>query len=714
MMRGAIMWALLALALTLAPASEAVVPSRAPGESVDSHGVIRRPTQSTAPQRRIAPPDAEAPTEIAPEPTEVSAQDLTQDAEVAVDDAAGIDWRVWWIAIALFFVLSGLLIARFAWERLPAARSVALGTRPNYVAAAAKVALVLAPIGGVALLAAQQRESHPVLASASLSGEARLIEVSPDGGYFAFAGSDGAVQVFDAKAPIRPLTTIRTGANGSAVALAILRVSDFRLRVGVASLYGPAQIFDVRFSADGAATASLATDTGLISAGAPARIGLSGDDGWVVAIEDGAGAMRLVTQRGETGLPVGGPVTAIASVGPDSYVIGALDGRLRELKLSGEQVALNVLRGATPEQPYRLRGAVRTLLTTPEAVTAIGVDGATLTVAIEDGALGHVEAGPVLSHFRLAVALPWRTAVQAPQAAQAPPPPQAPVGAPVDVSTRSPGPTSTATSSAPGPSQDAIDEMLLRARPGPESRRPGVLSPDPLILAVYGYYELRYSVTARGIEAGTYELAFRVENGGYSATAARRTIGVTRSVLGDGQDYSYRAAGRLTAARQVAPATYSHEGGRRGRVVNVEFRADDVVTTANPVMGMGNPPATQQQRMGTVDNLSMFLDMMVRPGEPCAQTYRVFMDGRARFDLALTPNGVVRANTRAWRGTAQRCRAEYRPIAGFADPQQQTMMTFTFGRQGEVWLPLSIEMPTEDQGVIQLSLQRFAISAVSE
>ena len=157
---------------------------------------------------------------------------------------------------------------------------------------------------------------------------------------------------------------------------------------------------------------------------------------------------------------------------------------------------------------------------------------------------------------------------------------------------------------------------------------------EPLVLAVNGTYELLYSVTARGIVAGEYAVAFRVENGGYSGTATRRSTGVAAAALGGSQDYSYEVSGRLTDARHVAPTTYSHRGGRRNRVVNVAFSAEDAVTTAEPPMGMGDPPATSPQRRGVIDNLSLILDMMVRPGNPCEQTYRVYMDGRSRFDLA--------------------------------------------------------------------------------
>ena len=46
------------------------------------------------------------------------------------------------------------------------------------------------------------------------------------------------------------------------------------------------------------------------------------------------------------------------------------------------------------------------------------------------------------------------------------------------------------------------------------------------------------------------------------------------------------------------------------------------------------------------------------------------MDGRSRFDFVMTPNGNVNVNSRAYQGPGVRCRVQFRPIAGFGDPQE--------------------------------------------
>lgn len=216
-----------------------------------------------------------------------------------------------------------------------------------------------------------------------------------------------------------------------------------------------------------------------------------------------------------------------------------------------------------------------------------------------------------------------------------------------------------------------------------------------------------YTVRVYGVSAGTLRLQVNINGDRYTASTSQRTTGLIRSAVGDRQDYDASARGVITASA-VRPTYYRHQGGRRDRVVEVTYSAEDVVTTANPPMGMGNPPATREQRLGTTDQVSSFVHMMVAPGEsdPCSRTIRVF-DGRARFDLVMRPNGTQQVRNRAFRGTAQRCTVTYRPIAGFSDePPQGDAMTFLFGRiDNGLWAPIRIEWPTEDVGTAVIELR---------
>lgn len=221
-----------------------------------------------------------------------------------------------------------------------------------------------------------------------------------------------------------------------------------------------------------------------------------------------------------------------------------------------------------------------------------------------------------------------------------------------------------------------------------------------------------YTISGRGVEAGEFLYGVKFENGAYEANARRRMTGAVGLLVGSSQNYTYSASGRMTA-RGLDPEAYRHQGGKRNRLVTVDFRAAEPVTTATPVMGMGNPPATAQQKIGTVDQVTAIASMIVADGDPCNRTVRVLMDGRSRFDFVLTPAGTMPVRNRAWRGQAIKCSVAFRPIAGFPDPQTAATLTFLFARTPSgLYAPLRIEMPTdiEQVGVAVLEAKSFTIT----
>jgi hypothetical protein len=147
--------------------------------------------------------------------------------------------------------------------------------------------------------------------------------------------------------------------------------------------------------------------------------------------------------------------------------------------------------------------------------------------------------------------------------------------------------------------------------------------------------------------------------------------------------------------------------------VEVAFNGAAPVTTATPVMGMGDPPATAQQKAGAIDQVTAIASMVAATGDPCARTLRVLMDGRSRFDFVMSANGRVNVNTRAYRGSAIRCSVQFRPIAGFPDPQTPATLTFLFAPTvNGLFAPIRIEMPTdvEQIGVAVLEARSFTAS----
>jgi hypothetical protein len=226
-------------------------------------------------------------------------------------------------------------------------------------------------------------------------------------------------------------------------------------------------------------------------------------------------------------------------------------------------------------------------------------------------------------------------------------------------------------------------------------------------------FEATYTVIARGVQAGEFTYHFTQTGNTYEASAERRITGIWRAAAGSSQDYSYSVRGTVAANGALRPTSYRHQGGRRNRVVESRFTASDIVTTTNPPgMGMGDPPATQAQKRGAVDQITAIAAMVVATGDPCSRTINVYMDGRSRFDFVMSPNGRVNARGRAFNGSVYRCNVDFVPIAGFSDPQERSTLEFLFAPTDQgMFAPVRIEMPTDD-GIVVLDARSLTVNGV--
>jgi len=213
---------------------------------------------------------------------------------------------------------------------------------------------------------------------------------------------------------------------------------------------------------------------------------------------------------------------------------------------------------------------------------------------------------------------------------------------------------------------------------------------------------IAYAIHGMGVTVGRADYEFSFTEQGYQGRSTRRATGLARKMLGASQDFTYAVAGLAAGPDKLQPTAYQHQGGKNGRIVRVTFTPTTAVTTATPPMGMGKPPATDAQKVGVVDQVTLIAQMMLAGGDPCAQSLKVYMDGRARFDLALTPDGRQRVAVGDYRGPAVRCAVRMVPLAGFSDPQEQAKLTFLFAPIGGYNAPVLVEMPTDSIGTVRL------------
>ena len=224
-------------------------------------------------------------------------------------------------------------------------------------------------------------------------------------------------------------------------------------------------------------------------------------------------------------------------------------------------------------------------------------------------------------------------------------------------------------------------------------------------------FDATYAVIIRGIHVGEFNFHFAQSGDSYEASADRRVTGVWRMAAGDSQDYEYSVRGAVTPEGTLRPTYYRHQGGKRDRVVESRFSADDITTTANPPgMSMGHPRATAAQKRGAIDQLSAIAMMVIAQGEVCDRTLRVYMDGRSRFNFVMRPNGRAAARGRAYSGEVYRCSVAFEPIAGFSDPQEPATLEFLFAPTDTgMYAPVRIEMPT-DEGMAVLDARSLNVN----
>ncbi|MEN9855364.1 MAG: hypothetical protein RLZZ157_490 [Pseudomonadota bacterium] len=246
--------------------------------------------------------------------------------------------------------------------------------------------------------------------------------------------------------------------------------------------------------------------------------------------------------------------------------------------------------------------------------------------------------------------------------------------------------------------------VALGAAPGARSAANGAAGPGNLQSVA-----ITYNLVAKGITVGTGTYSYNFKGDGYTGTATHRLIGFARRIVGKRQDFSYSVSGDVTPDGKLRPRAYRHQGGSRNRIVTVDFGDRAVTTQANPTMGMGQPPATAAQKLNTIDQVTMMAALMVVARDPCNQKQRIFLEGRTRFDLDLNPAGTQNVNLEGYRGPAIRCSVRFQPVAGFTDPMEASTLTFLFAPSNGVFVPVQIQMPTEEAGLVRLEARRVSI-----
>jgi hypothetical protein len=162
----------------------------------------------------------------------------------------------------------------------------------------------------------------------------------------------------------------------------------------------------------------------------------------------------------------------------------------------------------------------------------------------------------------------------------------------------------------------------------------------------------------------------------YSAAATFQSAGLLRWF--DDTDIQATTVGYVNG-QGLEPWRYEHTNfaSNKGRVVGIDFRDGLASPDVNPPFGsMGEPPATDEERQGALDPITVLLNVVLslnfeEEGQTCDGLLPVF-DGKARYDLRFVNIGSDDVRTRAFRGEAIRCQAYLEPISGYDDGDRPT------------------------------------------
>ena len=227
-----------------------------------------------------------------------------------------------------------------------------------------------------------------------------------------------------------------------------------------------------------------------------------------------------------------------------------------------------------------------------------------------------------------------------------------------------------------------------------------------------------YEASWTGMSAAQITVAVSMTHNAYSATANLKPSGLTSITnhLRKSTTYTAQSRGAFGPNGSALPAHYNHHGGKKNRQVSVDFAPRDVQVSATPIFGsMGDPAASAAQRREAMDSLTAIVSLIsAAPEEACTQSLKIF-DGRARYNLNLSPAGAEQIKVGGYQGKATKCTIAYKRIAGFESKKDEKPL---FDKPVSIWFaptsngliaPAKVAVDS-NWGPITITLKSMAVS----
>lgn len=225
----------------------------------------------------------------------------------------------------------------------------------------------------------------------------------------------------------------------------------------------------------------------------------------------------------------------------------------------------------------------------------------------------------------------------------------------------------------------------------------------------------RYKLLFAGFEVGSYRFSSSTDGKSYSTNGSAKVSALFGAFKWAG---GIKSSGTL-AAEAPRPAAYKLDFKTKKKKGSVTLGFDNGAVTAVDLVPNKPPhptavPVRPEQLEGVFDPMSSILAIThAGKGDPCARTIPIF-DGKARFNLVLSPKGTERLKEEHPSGQPTQlkvCRVKYVPVSGhkpkdFVDPWVDyggIEISLRPVPSANVYVPYKVSIPTTIGAAVMLA-----------
>lgn len=215
-----------------------------------------------------------------------------------------------------------------------------------------------------------------------------------------------------------------------------------------------------------------------------------------------------------------------------------------------------------------------------------------------------------------------------------------------------------------------------------------------------------YDIDFNGLNVGTFEFSSSHEGTTYTLNGAGRLSLLLGAIKWSGDT---RTVGQLAGdSTHPKSFTFGYSGTAKSGSTRMAFGGNQVTQVLHEPPSPpkdGIVPVMPQHLSGVLDPLTAIMAVARgTDGNPCQRRIPIY-DGKARFDLVLSPRGMVRLSEQrpsGQPGEGYVCRVKYVPIAGHKADQETKYIQQSEGIEivlrpipsANVFVPYKITVPT--------------------